>query len=533
MNPAESISVALIVSTSGRAGNLALCLEHIAGQTRLPDEVIVADDGSIVGVKPMIQRLQSTFPVRLIRVWQEDHEPRFPSLFNLAIKAVGSKYVIHIGHHAIIGKHFIHILLKNTEPGFFITGALERVGPQPTKKMLHRQKTNHLAMHRGVGYHPVLYVAPFISRIFKKSVPPTYKLLKTHSDFGAFWKSDIYEVNGYNLDIMNGDVAVKEMAIRLMHQGVHNKRIFRAGIRVQKNDQFPNPENADLDLQILWETYLSGTPVCRNGIDHEVVIDPISTKLPLTAVIITSNDETQIENAIKSLYFINDIMIVDRDSTDRTVDVAHSMGVKVFQMSESEGSKPDEWVRRNAGNPWLLLLNANERVPRTLQDEIEQTLKHHPGEMGYMMPRLHYFLRKQIRHSGWKDDRVLRLIRKDHIILSGIPSPDMACNDQPVGNLGHCIVHNAGNSCTEFIRKLTSDTDPEGPGQIHTVTGTGIYSLALKPFFRFLKYYIVYRGFLDGIPGLTIAVFRAHGLWLRCIKIHMQKRSIPIHDDIH
>ena len=133
----------------------------------------------------------------------------------------------------------------------------------------------------------------------------------------------------------------------------------------------------------------------------------------LSAVIITYNEEANIKAVLDCLSFADEVVVVDSGSSDRTREIAEAMNARVFQYDfEGYGKQKNRGIE-HCKNDWVLILDADERIPESLKTEIQEILKN-PGEsMAFSIARNNYFMGKRIRFSGWQGDRVTRLINRN------------------------------------------------------------------------------------------------------------------------
>ena len=133
---------------------------------------------------------------------------------------------------------------------------------------------------------------------------------------------------------------------------------------------------------------------------------------PVSVVIVTKNEEINIEDALRSVADAQDIIVVDSFSTDRTVEICRTYTDKVFQHEWEGFAKQKQRAVDYAEGPWVLILDADERVTPELKSELVDAISGSDCS-GFYMPRENYFIGKRIRYSGWWPDYTLRLFLKD------------------------------------------------------------------------------------------------------------------------
>ena len=136
------------------------------------------------------------------------------------------------------------------------------------------------------------------------------------------------------------------------------------------------------------------------------------TRPELTAIVTTLNEEVNIRECLESLAFADEILLVDSFSTDRTVEIARSFpSVEVVQREYFGSAAQKNWAMDRVTTPWILIVDADERVPPELAREILELLERGPDAEAYFIRRENVFLDRVIRHSGWSTDKVVRLMR--------------------------------------------------------------------------------------------------------------------------
>ena len=133
----------------------------------------------------------------------------------------------------------------------------------------------------------------------------------------------------------------------------------------------------------------------------------------LTAIITTLNEEINIRDCLASVAFADRILVVDSFSTDRTVEIAREFpNVQIFQREYFGSAAQKNWAMDKVETPWLLIVDADERVPERLAREIQAVIEKDPPEDHFYVRRENVFIDRVIRHSGWSTDKVIRLIRR-------------------------------------------------------------------------------------------------------------------------
>ncbi len=159
---------------------------------------------------------------------------------------------------------------------------------------------------------------------------------------------------------------------------------------------------------------------------------PSRLDAPLTALVTTLNEEVNLQACLESLAFADEIFVVDSYSTDRTLAIARSFPrVKIVQREYLGSAAQKNWAMDQISTPWILVVDADERVPEPLAREILALLEAGPPAKHYAIRRRNFFLGTLIRHSGWSTDTVVRLVRTRGGPLSESARPCRPGNPRP------------------------------------------------------------------------------------------------------
>lgn len=246
-------------------------------------------------------------------------------------------------------------------------------------------------------------------------------------------------------------------------------------------------------------------------------------KPTLTAIVTTRDEEHTVRECLESLAFADRILLVDSFSTDRTVDIARSFSrVTVVQREYLGSAAQKNWAMDQVETPWLLIVDADERVPAALAREIAATLEaaeRGTGPAAYWIRRRNFFLGREIRHSGWSTDRVVRLLRKDaarypHRRVHADLSPQ-----GPVSTLREPLVHQTCRSLDQYLEKIHRYSVWGAADAYRAGRRAGPMKIVLRPMWRFFRMYVVQAGFLDGRHGLVLCALQAWGVFLKWSKV--------------
>jgi glycosyltransferase involved in cell wall biosynthesis len=221
----------------------------------------------------------------------------------------------------------------------------------------------------------------------------------------------------------------------------------------------------------------------------------------LSLVIITQNAETQIVACIESAKaIVDEVLIVDSGSDDRTVVLAQSHGARVLQAPWRGFGAQKRFAVTMAKHDWVLCLDADERLTKTLQAAIKEALAK-PQYQAYQFARCNRFLGRYLRHGEGYPDMSLRLFNRHYAQWSEDEVHERVITSSVIGQLGGDLLHDSAESLSHYLIKQNHYTDLQA--QILWRQGKKVPMTAwvVKPFFRFVKFYVVKQGFRDGLAG--------------------------------
>lgn len=246
------------------------------------------------------------------------------------------------------------------------------------------------------------------------------------------------------------------------------------------------------------------------------------------SVIITANNEADnIEAVLQSVQWADHIMVVDSFSEDNTVELAKKYTPDVVRRVYQGPANQKNWAIPQARYPWVLILDADERVIPQLKAEIQNLLQQ--PEIPYdafWIKRQNYFMGKKIRYSGWQGDAVIRLIRRDVCRYDDKQvHEEIETEGIRVGKLSHHLEHYTFKDTSHFVAKMTRYGVWSGQDYAAKTPRVTYFHLFFKPLFRFFKHYIFRLGFLDGKVGFIISVLMAWTVFLRYMELYRIKKS--------
>ncbi|MBT8271411.1 MAG: glycosyltransferase family 2 protein [Bacteroidia bacterium] len=248
--------------------------------------------------------------------------------------------------------------------------------------------------------------------------------------------------------------------------------------------------------------------------------------LKLTAIIPTGNEIDNIDEVIQSVDFADEILVVDSFSTDGTYEKARALASRVIQREFDYSAAQKNWAIPQAKHDWILLLDADERVTPELKTEIIQFLENpNDSYAGYWIGRINHFMGQRVNFSGWRNDKVIRLFKRDLCRYEDKYVHEEIIADGPVGRLKHKLFHNTYRSLDLYIEKLNRYATLQARDYDQKTGRLTPYHFVLKPFWAFFKHYVIQSGFRDGVVGLTIAWVQAYAVYMRYAKLWLLRRG--------
>jgi glycosyltransferase involved in cell wall biosynthesis len=246
----------------------------------------------------------------------------------------------------------------------------------------------------------------------------------------------------------------------------------------------------------------------------------------LSAIVITRNEEARIADCLASLSFCSEIVVVDSASTDATPDLARAAGAQVHHTADWPGfGAQKNRALALATRPWVLSIDADERVTPELRDEILAVVR--AGKSGadaWDMPRLSSYCGQYMAHSGWYPDRVTRLFRRGTARFSDDIVHERLIVDGATGHLRHDLLHDTFEDFSTVLQKLDRYSTAGAERMYAQGRRSSPASAVAHGLWAFLRTYLLQRGFLDGRMGFALAVSNAEGTYYRYLKLWLLER---------
>ncbi|MCC7032475.1 MAG: glycosyltransferase family 2 protein [Acidobacteria bacterium] len=237
----------------------------------------------------------------------------------------------------------------------------------------------------------------------------------------------------------------------------------------------------------------------------------------VTATIITFNEAVNIEAALVSLSFADEIIVVDSQSTDDTVAIARKYTDKVFVRPWPGYVAQKNFAAEQASHDWIVSLDADERISPALAEEM-RALDAGPTA-GYRVPRVTFHLGRWLRSTDWYPDFQLRLYDRRRARWTGRHVHESVKADGPVGRLSGEILHYPYRDVSHHIQTMDRYTTLAARQMFEDGRRAGWWDLATHPPAAFLRNYLLRGGFRDGVPGLIVSAMNARYVGLKLAKL--------------
>jgi glycosyltransferase involved in cell wall biosynthesis len=255
----------------------------------------------------------------------------------------------------------------------------------------------------------------------------------------------------------------------------------------------------------------------------------MASKPPVSVFILSKDEEQKIGPALESVSWAAEIVVIDSFSTDRTVEIAQGCGARVVQVEFRKFGELRQAGIEHTTQPWIFSLDSDERCTPEARDEILRIVADPGSADAYLVPRQNYLLGRKIRHGGWYPDyRQPQLFRRGR--MSYAVEDDVHEGWTVQGRLGrmrHPIVQVPYATLAEAISKMNRYTSLGVSRQLRLGAPTGFAKALLHAKWAFFRSYFLQLGFLDGGPGLVIAMLRFENSFYKHAKAIEHRHTPP------
>jgi glycosyltransferase involved in cell wall biosynthesis len=244
----------------------------------------------------------------------------------------------------------------------------------------------------------------------------------------------------------------------------------------------------------------------------------------LSVAVIAWNEEDRLRACLESVAWADEIIVIDAESTDKTVQVAREFTDKIWVRPWAGFAAQKNFALEQTTGEWVLSLDADERVTRELRDRIGRLVRANGPADGYSIPRKNVFWGAWMRHGGLYPDYQLRLFRRDAGRFAASAVHESVVIEGRVEALDEPMLHHSYRGLEDFVTRSNRYSTLAAQEIVSRGGRAGLADLALRPLGRFLSMYILKFGFLDGWRGFVLAVLYANYVFLRMAKAWETRR---------
>ncbi|MFD2161734.1 glycosyltransferase family 2 protein [Paradesertivirga mongoliensis] len=256
------VKCSLIISTYNSPDYLNLCLKSVRRQVYLPNEIIIADDGSSDATKQLIDGYRTKIGVPIKHVWHEDVGFRKTIILNEAIRQSSCEYIIQIDGDVILEKHFIEDHLSCSEPGVFVRG---------TRALMTKAKSDEVLSTGNIALTPLSNGLENRNNAIRFLPLQFFAIRKSNNSRRvrgsniSFWKEDFITVNGYNNDLSGWGHEDEELAARFINNGILKKIVKFMAVQYHIYHPMLTKELESSHSAVLENVVQNNVKVCANG----------------------------------------------------------------------------------------------------------------------------------------------------------------------------------------------------------------------------------------------------------------------------
>jgi len=259
----------------------------------------------------------------------------------------------------------------------------------------------------------------------------------------------------------------------------------------------------------------------------DAVARPADEKLPLTVAIISLNAAAQIGPCLESVAFADEVLVVDSGSTDGTVELARSHGARIVQRDWPGFGRQKQHAVSIAKHDWVLCLDTDERVTPELERSIRAALAVERYK-AFTLARRNRFLGRWLAHGEGYPDWMVRLFHRAHASWSNDDVHEAVLTTVELGRLKGDLLHDSAEDLATYMAKQNRYSTLHAQALFRQGVRASYWRLAVSPLARFLKFYVLRRGFLDGGPGFAHIVIGCNNTFHKYLKlIELQQAARP------
>jgi len=261
------MKTALLISTYNWVSALNLVLKSVLKQVQLPDEILIADDGSTDETKKLIEEFKKQFSIPVRHFWHEDSGFRKSIILNKTIAASTSDYIIQIDGDCIIHPYFVRDHIEMMENQVFLYGSRVNIQEKALNTVLEKEPSSFSFFSPHIKKRTRNVRLPFLRNTFEAKPDFSSKVRGCNI---SYWRRDFLAVNGYNEEIEGWGREDSEFIIRLLNNGVNGKRLKYGGILYHIYHDIKSREHVAANSEIQQKTIQEKKKWCKKGVDQYI-----------------------------------------------------------------------------------------------------------------------------------------------------------------------------------------------------------------------------------------------------------------------
>ena len=266
--------------------------------------------------------------------------------------------------------------------------------------------------------------------------------------------------------------------------------------------------------------------VAATGVNGAIREMTMAEKIPLSVAIITKDEEANLPGCLKSVAFARQIVVIDSGSADGTLEIARDFGCDVFTEPWKGFGPQKQMAIDRCREPWVLVLDADERIPPETEKAIRQVASGgEGGAPGYSFPRKNFFQGRWIRHMGWWPDRITRLFRNGRGRMTEAAVHEAVDVSGQVVSLDAPIEHYTESRLSEILKKIDRYSTLAAEEAFREGRRSSVWGAIARAELTFCQDYVLRLGFLDGRQGLVLSVTDAVNKFFKYAKLSELNRQ--------
>jgi glycosyltransferase involved in cell wall biosynthesis len=250
----------------------------------------------------------------------------------------------------------------------------------------------------------------------------------------------------------------------------------------------------------------------------------------ISAFVVCCNEERQIRRCLESVSWCDEIVVVDSGSTDSTLQICGEFTNKIIQKPWRGYVEQKRFALEQCSADWVLNLDADEEVSPLLKQEILGVLAEDAGPTppsyhGYLVNRVVFFLDRWWRKGGWYPEYRLRLCRRERTTWSGVDPHEKGVVDGPTRRLTGELHHYSFADLTDYMRRMNTLASNAAETMVANGRKASFIDIVVRPWTRFFKFFVLKRGYREGLAGFIVAVIEGVSVFLKYSKV-WEKRVI-------